>query len=127
MDEAIELGRRARQGDQASADQLAEIVAGLDIERTEVLVRALTRRFQLINLAEDNERIRRLAGRDAAHPERPRAGSLREAIAAMRAAGVTAAELQKLLDHAQLRLVMTAHPTEARRRTTIDKLSRVLA
>jgi phosphoenolpyruvate carboxylase len=125
MDEAIELGRRARQGDQASADRLAEIVAGLDIERTEVLVRALTRRFQLINLAEDNERIRRLAGRDAAHPERPRAGSLREAIAAMRAAGVTAAELQKLLDHAQLRLVMTAHPTEARRRTTIDKLSRV--
>ena len=30
-----------------------------------------------------------------------------------------------MLDRAELRLVMTAHPTEARRRTTIDKLARV--
>ena len=30
-----------------------------------------------------------------------------------------------MLDTAELRLVMTAHPTEARRRTTIDKLARV--
>ena len=30
-----------------------------------------------------------------------------------------------MLDQSELRLVMTAHPTEARRRTTIDKLTRV--
>ena len=32
-----------------------------------------------------------------------------------------------MLDRAELRLVMTAHPTESRRRTTIDKLARVFS
>ncbi len=125
LDEAIELGRRIRGGDAAAAERLAGLVGELDLERVELLVRALTRWFQLINLAEDNERIRRLADRDAADAQRPRAGSLRETIAAMRQGGVSAEQLAHLLGQARLRLVMTAHPTEARRRTTIDKLARV--
>src|ERR1700743_2273348 len=125
LDEAVGLGRRARQGSDDDADALAELVARLDLDRMEVLVRALTRWFQLINLAEDNERVRRLRDRDAAHPERPRAGSLRAAVADLHDAGPAAEELQKVLERAELRLVMTAHPTEARRRTTIDKLARV--
>ncbi|HET9125811.1 MAG TPA: phosphoenolpyruvate carboxylase, partial [Solirubrobacteraceae bacterium] len=125
LEEAIELGRAARAGDEEAADGLAALIAGLDGPHTEVLVRALTRWFQLINLAEDSERVRRLSDRDAAHPEVPRAGSLRETVAAMAAEGVSAGEIRRLLAHARLRLVMTAHPTEARRRTTIDKLARV--
>src|SRR6202020_820055 len=127
LDEAVELGRRARQGSDDDADALAELVAGLDLDRMEVLVRALTRWFQLINLAEDNERVRRLRGRDLADPQTPRKGSLREAIARLQSSGMTRAQLQELLSQAELRLVMTAHPTEARRRTTIDKLARVFA
>src|SRR6202012_518587 len=113
-----------------AADGLSALIAGLDPARTEVLVRALTRWFQLINLAEDSERVRRLADRDARGAEVPgyaREGSVREAIAAMADAGVSAAEVGEMLAHARLRLVMTAHPTEARRRTTIDKLARVFA
>ncbi len=127
LDRAIELGRGARRGHDADADALAALVASLDLGRIEVLVRALTRWFQLINLAEDNERVRRLRSRDLADPGQPREGSLREAMARLAAAGVSRAQLQALLDQAELRLVMTAHPTEARRRTTIDKLSRVFA
>ena len=128
LDQAVELGRRVRLGETdptRPADRLAELVAGLDLDRTEILVRALTRWFQLINLAEDNERVRRLRARDAADPRRPRAGSLREAIADLHRAGTTRDEVTALLARAELRLVMTAHPTEARRRTTIDKLARV--
>jgi phosphoenolpyruvate carboxylase len=125
LDDTIALGRRARLGDQAAADELARIVGELDLADTEVLVRALTRWFQLINLAEDNERVRRLDARDAADPGRPRAGSLRQVIADLHAAGTTAEQLEEVLERAELRLVMTAHPTEARRRTTIDKLARV--
>jgi phosphoenolpyruvate carboxylase len=125
LDEAVDLGRRARQGSEADADALAQLVAGLDLDRMEVLVRALTRWFQLINLAEDNERVRRLRGRDLTHPKTPRKGSLREAIGLLKSSGMTRDQLQELLSQAELRLVMTAHPTEARRRTTIDKLSRV--
>lgn len=125
LNDAVELGRRARLGDAQAADRLAALVAGLSLEETEVLVRSLTRWFQLVNLAEDNDRVRRLRARDAADPARPREGSVRQVIGALAAAGTTAAQLDEMLDAAELRLVMTAHPTEARRRTTIDKLARV--
>jgi phosphoenolpyruvate carboxylase len=125
LDDAVALGHRARLGDGQAADQLARLIGDLSLDQTEVLVRALTRWFQLINLAEDNARVRRLRARDAADPDRPREGSLRRAIKDLRRAGTTAQELAAMLDRAELRLVMTAHPTEARRRTTIDKLARV--
>ncbi|HTU97598.1 MAG TPA: phosphoenolpyruvate carboxylase [Solirubrobacteraceae bacterium] len=125
LDDAVALGQEARLGDERAADRLAELVAGLTLDETEVLVRSLTRWFQLINLVEDNERVRRLRARDAADPQRPRAGSLRHVIASLQEAGTSAEELQDVLGNAELRLVMTAHPTEARRRTTIDKLARV--
>jgi phosphoenolpyruvate carboxylase len=125
LDAAVALGRRARLGESEAAEELAALVAELDRERTEVLVRALTRWFQLVNLAEDNERVRRLRARDAREPHRPREGSLREAVAKLARGGTSARELARMLDRAELRLVMTAHPTEARRRTTIDKLARV--
>jgi phosphoenolpyruvate carboxylase len=125
LDDAVALGHRARLGDGHAADRLARLIGDLSLDQTEVLVRALTRWFQLINLAEDNERVRRLRARDAVDPDRPREGSLRRAIQDMSQSGTTAAELKAMLDRAELRLVMTAHPTEARRRTTIDKLARV--
>ncbi|HEX5193135.1 MAG TPA: phosphoenolpyruvate carboxylase [Solirubrobacteraceae bacterium] len=127
LDQAVALGTGARQGSEDAADALARLIGALDLGRMEVLVRALTRWFQLINLAEDNERIRRLRERDVADPGRPRSGSLREAIGDLAAAGMSREQLQRMLWQAELRLVMTAHPTEARRRTTIDKLARVFA
>jgi phosphoenolpyruvate carboxylase len=125
LDDTVALGHKARLGDGDAADELAGLIGELSLDDTEVLVRALTRWFQLINLAEDNERVRRLRARDADKPDRPRAGSLRQAISDLRQAGASAAELEAMLGRAELRLVMTAHPTEARRRTTIDKLARV--
>ena len=93
----------------------------------ELLVRSLTRWFQLANLAEDNERIRRLLARESANGDAPRAGSVADAISRLESEGTTAGELGELLEQAEVRLVLTAHPTEARRRTTLEKLARVFA
>jgi len=125
LDDAVALGRAVRGGDEQAADRLAELVAGLDLAQAEVLVRALTRWFQLVNLAEDNERVRRLRARDAREAPAARRGSIRAAIAELAERGTSAEELGLLLRRGELRLVMTAHPTEARRRTTIDKLARI--
>jgi phosphoenolpyruvate carboxylase len=125
LDDAVALGRAARGGDEAAADRLAELVAGLELDRTEVLVRSLTRWFQLVNLAEDNERVRRIRRRDVRDAPTPRPGSVRQVISELAARGTTAGEVDELLRGAELRLVMTAHPTESRRRTTINKLARV--
>jgi len=122
---AVELSRRARRGDEAAGDELVELIAGLDLDEIELLVRSLTRWFQLHNLAEDNERIRRLRARNAREQPRPRRGSIEDAVSQLADRGASAAEIASLVGRAEIRLVMTAHPTEARRRTTIDKQSRI--
>ncbi len=121
------LAKRLRRGDEEAGQDLAELVAESNTGDLRILIRAFTNYFQLINLAEDNERIRRVRAREQANPETPRRGSIREAIGLMVDAGITAEEMQQLLDRAQVRLVLTAHPTEARRRTVIDKLARIFA
>ena len=124
---AVELGRRSRSGDAAAADELAALVAGLDVRELELLVRTLTCWHQLMNLAEDNDRVRRLRGREIDAAPAPRRGSLRDAITSLATGGTSAAELHGALARAEVQLVMTAHPTEARRRTTVNKLARIFA
>jgi phosphoenolpyruvate carboxylase len=121
------LARALRSGDETAAEQLAALVEGLSVQETTVLVRAFTSYFRLVNLAEDNERIRRIRERERSEHPAPRRGSLREAIGIIPARGTSAASLQELLAQAEIRLVVTAHPTEAQRRTTVAKLARVFA
>jgi phosphoenolpyruvate carboxylase len=124
---AVALGRRSRDGDAAAADELAELVAGLELRELELLTRMLTCWHQLMNLAEDNDRVRRLRARELDEAPAPRRGSLREAITRLAAGGTSATELHDALARTGLQLVMTAHPTEARRRTTVNKLARIFA
>ena len=124
---AVALGTRSHAGEQGAADELARFVADLDVEDMQLLVRSLTAWFQLVNLAEDNERVRRVRVRHAANPDEPRRGSLGDVVARLAGRGVTAGELEETLEKAELQLVMTAHPTEARRRTTVLKLARAFA
>ncbi len=121
------LAKRLRRGDHDAGNDLQVLVHESDTDDLRILIRAFTNYFQLINLAEDSERIRRLRMREHAEPEQPRRGSIRHAVQSMVKAGVTADEMQRLLDNAQVRLVLTAHPTEARRRTVIAKLARIFA
>src|SRR3954470_11397610 len=122
---AVALARAARGGEDGAAGELARLVASPDVERAEVLVRSLTRWFQLITLAEDNERIRRIRAREQREAPAPRPGSLLDAVVRLRDDGLDAGAVRDLLAQAEVRLVVTAHPTEARRRTTIEKLARV--
>jgi phosphoenolpyruvate carboxylase len=124
---AVTLGEQLRAGDAGAADALTALVRDLPVDELQVLTRSLTRWFQLLNLAEDNERVRRLRARELAEAPAPRRGSLRDAVTRLAADGVDSAALDRLLARAQVTLVMTAHPTEARRRTTLDKLTRVFA
>jgi len=124
---AVTLGERLRGGEDGAADELASLVAGMPADELQVLIRSLTRWFQLHNLAEDNERVRRLRARELDEAPAPRRGSLRDAVGRLADDGVDAEVLGRLLQRAQVQLVMTAHPTEARRRTTLEKLARIFA
>jgi len=121
------LAKELRAGDAGASLRLESVVQEADTAELRILIRAFTNYFQLINLAEDNERIRRLQRREHHDPDQPRRGSIREAIMGLARRGVDAGTLRDLLAGAQVRMVLTAHPTEARRRTVIDKLARIFA
>ena len=75
------LGKEFRAGNDAAAIELAAVVSGIDIDDAEMLIRAFTNYFQLVNLCEDSERVRRLKRRERENAPAPRRGSIREAIA----------------------------------------------
>ena len=113
---AVAFARRARDGDPAAPEELQALVDGLSPRMTELLVRSLTRWFQLINLAEDNDRVRHIRASESAAAPAPRSGSIREAVGQLAEYAGSSERLTELLDSVKIDLVMTAHPTEARRR-----------
>jgi phosphoenolpyruvate carboxylase len=119
------MAKAHRAGDSSAGDRLAATISEISIDEANLLIRAFTSYFQLINLSEDNERIRRIRRREIANYPTPRRGSILEAMTMLRDRGRTASDIQELLDRAEVRLVMTAHPTEARRRTVIEKQARI--
>ncbi|MGQ9888168.1 MAG: phosphoenolpyruvate carboxylase [Aggregatilineales bacterium] len=130
-DEALELvefvrlsAAHARRGDrsgQANLD-LAQVVANLDLPTSRILIKAFSTYFQLINIAEDQQRVRVLRQREAAGKLDD---SIDSAVAALRAAGLSAAHVRSLLNRLWVRLVLTAHPSEAKRKEMLVKLREI--
>jgi phosphoenolpyruvate carboxylase len=86
----------------------------------ETLVRAFATYFEVVNLAERIHRIRRRRDylRGASDPQE---GSLEATVARLAAAGVTPVQTDALLQRLRIEPVFTAHPTEATRRTLLEK------
>src|SRR6266545_7106909 len=120
------LSRQAREG--APREELREAVRGLELKQQASIIRAFAIYFQLVNIAEQHHRLRRR--RQYEHEQRVPRESLAEAFARLEQAGLTRSQLRDRLEHLSLELVLTAHPTEATRRTVLAahrRLSRLLA
>lgn len=113
---AEELPRKRR--------RLERLIAALDAETLTHVVRAFSTYFSLANLAEEafQHRVRRVRVRRA---EGLWKGSFDATLREFRAMGISAAELQTLLDNAAYIPVFTAHPTESKRRTIMEHLRRI--
>ena len=110
--------RRRREG--ASVDELADSLAGLGAEDAEALARAFATYFQAVNTAERVHRIRRR--RDYQREgSAPQPESLLDVLGRLKAQGVGADELLGWLDRMWIEPVFTAHPTEAVRRSLLEK------
>ena len=127
---------RLRRGDDPSlrAGLVAELAA-LDPDRAEVVVRAFSLYFRLVNLAEERELVRearradrarqRAAGRRATGPGPAPDDSLAAAVDWLRGTGLDDAAIESALGRLRISPVLTAHPTEARRRTVLIALRRI--
>ncbi len=118
---------RRREGGEPGTDALDRIreeTAAMDVVEATEFVRAFSTYFQVVNLAEQVHRIRR--GR--AHlreDDAPQRGSLRAAVRNLREAGVDLEVIRALCRDIRVEPVFTAHPTEATRRTVLEKQERM--
>jgi len=110
--------QRRREGD--SVEALADTLAGLQPHDAESLARAFATYFQAVNIAERVHRIRRRREyqRDGTLPQPE---SLLDVLTQLRDQGVGTDELLGWLDRMQVEPVFTAHPTEAVRRSLLEK------
>jgi phosphoenolpyruvate carboxylase len=134
-DELYELVERVRRSaialrrgdDPIERERLERELDSLDLGDTEAVVEAFSLYFQLVNLAEARGRVRVLRRRERAARDGYLDDSVAEAIAMLRASGRTDAKLDGILAGLRINPVLTAHPTEARRRTTLIALRRCAA
>ncbi|MEM1203651.1 MAG: phosphoenolpyruvate carboxylase [Acidobacteriota bacterium] len=120
--------RRAIHRRESSADSsegkpggpgLVSVVADLDPRQAGLLVRSFLTYFRVVNLAEQVHRIRRR--RDYQREGRVQAGSWAETMRSLQEAGLDLAGVADLLGRLVFEPVFTAHPTEATRRSLIEK------
>ena len=119
---AVIEAREQERRDGRAGEAIATLVASWDLDRAEQVARAFTVYFHLANLAEEHQRIRMLRERDAGHE--PVRESLAAAVAEL-SRDTGPGHLLDLLDSLRVHLVLTAHPTEARRRAVVAVLRRI--
>ncbi|MEW6404956.1 MAG: phosphoenolpyruvate carboxylase, partial [Chloroflexota bacterium] len=119
------LAKARRSGDISAPKKLQEEVSALQAEEARVIASAFATYFDLVNLAEENERVEILRRREDENYPKPVDESIGDALATLKARGITREQIFTLLDNLSIELVLTAHPTEARRRTVLSKMERI--
>lgn len=121
----LAIERRARLPDAES--RLVKELDQLGTDELRSVIRWLSLFFDLANVTEERQRIDVLKRRDAAAQENgiPRSESIGAAVVELQQQGVSASEMQQWLDRLEIEPVFTAHPSEAKRRTTRQLLRRI--
>ncbi len=102
------------EGSESHRRHLLATVNGLGVDATNEVVRVFSHYFSLLNIAEESYNLKSRNRQQVGHywP-----GSFHDTLITLKESGVTPDKLQALLDEMLYMPVMTAHPTEAKRRT----------
>src|ERR1041385_2453786 len=109
-----------RDEDRLSRRELENILDGLSTAENVRIVRAFSYFLHLANIAEDQNNIRQMRGL-------PRDDGLARTLAHAREAGIGAEQLRDFFAGALISPVLTAHRTEVRRKSTIDREMEIAA
>ncbi len=109
----------------AESGRLAAELDDIELRDAETLIRAFGLYFQLTNLAEEKQRTRALRQQQRTTTRAGIEESIARAVATLHRGDMTARKLEALTDRLAVMPVLTAHPTEARRRTTLVALRRL--
>jgi phosphoenolpyruvate carboxylase len=105
--------------------RLRQRIDAMSEEELRRIVRAFSVYFQLVNIAERYHRIRRRRQYEASPENPPQRASLASALARLKREGLEGEALRELLESMEIGLVLTAHPTEAARRSVRRKHARI--
>ncbi len=120
LEKVRKLSKRARHfGSEASRQTKHQLLDRLDVQEAHQLAHAFSLYFQLVNLCEERARERHLTSKGIAPM------SLRHLFLELKTAGVTEKQLQAVLNELEIEPVLTAHPTEAKRRAVLNQLARL--
>ncbi|MEU3451655.1 phosphoenolpyruvate carboxylase [Streptomyces thermolilacinus] len=118
--ELLELVEKVRRLTREDGEAAAELLGDTDLETAARLVRAFSTYFHLANVTEQVHRGREMRTRRAAE------GGLLARTADMLKDG-DAEHVRETIRNLNVRPVFTAHPTEAARRSVLNKLRRIAA
>jgi phosphoenolpyruvate carboxylase len=112
--------RFRRNEDVAARSELEAMLNSLLPKEALLIIRAFGFFSHLANIAEDQHHIRRTRVH-ALTASAPREGTMAHALARARQAGISPDRLGAFFADAMVGPVLTAHPTEVRRKSTIDR------
>ena len=127
VEELRTLSRDRRRGE-PGAPTLEAMLARVDalpLDLAAPVARAFTLFFFLLNTAEQVHRVRRRRAYEREQATTPQPGSFRWVFEKLVAQGKSAGDVRELLRGLEVRPVLTAHPTEATRRTLLALQSRL--
>lgn len=115
---AIDLRREYKS---QTEQKLLKQLRALNAEKMTKVIRAFNVYFQLVNLAEEKHRVRRKRAYESEVGSFQR-GSLEDILCMIEKGNVPFSKVKRLLDELSIEMVLTAHPTEAQRRSVLEKL-----
>lgn len=128
VEERIRAEAKARRAGNLRAEaRLQAALQTLTPPQLRAVAAAFATYFDLVNLVEETFRVHILRQQAAELYPAPIHDSIEEAVLALKESGMTREQMAALLESLSIELVLTAHPTEARRRTVLSKLQRIAA
>ena len=96
------------------------LIAGLTFETRQDVIRAYATYFHLVNVAEQNHRVRRNRCYQQEDTKTSQNLSIENTIVALKESGYSIEDIRDALPHLSLQLIITAHPTEATKRQILN-------
>src|SRR5690625_1971063 len=110
--------------DEDTYHALKEKISNLNPPMRQQVIRAFSIYFYIINVAEQNHRIRRRRQYLLEH-DTSQSFSIEKTVAKVKGYSLTNDTLQEVLNDLSIELIMTAHPTEATKRTVLEIQKRI--
>jgi len=115
------LFKAIHRGDRSSLQAVTDLAQSISIESASKVIKSFMTYFDLINIAEQNHRVRRRALPETDVAEEDENDIFHQLIERLKATGLNDRQIAGALNNLDIEVVFTAHPTEITRRTVLVK------